>query len=121
MVYLDDIVVFSKTFEEHLHNLKEVCVRLKSAGLKLHPSKCKLFQKEVSFLGHRISEDGVSTDDDKTNAVKNWPVPKNVKEVRSFIGLCSYYRRFVLNFASVAKPLHLLTEKGWKFVWTDDC
>lgn len=63
MVYLDDIVVFSKIFEEHLHNLKEVCVRLKSAGLKLHPGKYKLLQKEVSFLGHRIREDGVSTDD----------------------------------------------------------
>ena len=63
MVYLDDIVVFSKTLEEHLHNLKEVCVKLKSAGLKLHPNKYKLFQKEVSFLGHRIREDGVSTDD----------------------------------------------------------
>ena len=121
MVYLDDIIVFSKSFEEHLQNLREVCSRLKTANLKLHPSKCSLFQKEVEFLGHKISEKGVSTDDRKIEAVKNWPTPKNVKDVRSYLGLCSYYRRYVQNFASIAKPLHELTEKGRKFVWTDKC
>ncbi|CAG2229314.1 Retrovirus-related Pol polyprotein from transposon 17.6,Retrovirus-related Pol polyprotein from transposon 412,Retrovirus-related Pol polyprotein from transposon 297 [Mytilus edulis] len=120
-VYLDDIIVFSKTFDEHLKNLSEVCDRLRSANLKLHPKKCFLLQKEVTFLGHKVSHEGKSTDDEKIKAVQDWPTPKNVKDVRSFIGLCSYYRRFVENFSTIAKPLHQLTEKCKKFEWTEAC
>ncbi|CAG2219665.1 Retrovirus-related Pol polyprotein from transposon 17.6,Retrovirus-related Pol polyprotein from transposon 412,Transposon Ty3-G Gag-Pol polyprotein,Transposon Ty3-I Gag-Pol polyprotein [Mytilus edulis] len=121
LVYLDDIIVFSKTFDEHLKNLSEVCDRLRSANLKLHPKKCFLLQKEVTFLGHKVSHEGKSTDDEKIKAVQDWPTPKNVKDVRSFIGLCSYYRRFVENFSTIAKPLHQLTEKCKKFEWTEAC
>ncbi|CAC5392821.1 Retrovirus-related Pol polyprotein from transposon 297,Retrovirus-related Pol polyprotein from transposon 17.6,Transposon Ty3-I Gag-Pol polyprotein,Transposon Ty3-G Gag-Pol polyprotein,Retrovirus-related Pol polyprotein from transposon 412 [Mytilus coruscus] len=121
LVYLDDIIVFSKTFDEHLKNLSEVCDRLRSANLKLHPKKCFLLQKEGTFLGHKVSHEGINTDDEKIKAVQDWPTPKNVKDVRSFIGLCSYYRRFVENFSTIAKPLHQLIEKCKKFEWTEAC
>lgn len=121
LVYLDDIVVFSKTFDEHLNNLSEVCKRMRGANLKLHPSKCILLQNEVTFLGHKVSKDGIRTDEEKIISVRDWPTPRNVKDVRSFVGLCSYYRRFVQNFSIIAKPLHQLTEKGRKFEWTPDC
>jgi len=121
MVYLDDIIVYSRDYSDHLRNLSEVCDRLRQANLKLHPDKCVLTQNEVTFLGHKVTEDGISTDDAKIKVVRDWPVPKNVKETRSFIGFCSYYRRFVKDFAIVAKPLHQLTEKGKKFNWTEAC
>jgi len=111
LVYLDDIILMSKTVEEHLERLKLVLDRLRGAGLKLKPSKCKLLQKTISFLGHVVSENGVATDPAKVQSVQEWPVPTNVTEVRSFIGLCSYYRRFVQDFARIAEPLHHLTGK----------
>lgn len=75
----------------------------------------------MKFLGHVVSDKGVHTDPDKTEAVRIWPVPKTVKEVRSFLGLCSYYRRFVSGFANIARPLHKLCEKNSKFTWNEDC
>lgn len=121
LVYLDDIIVFAKSFEEQLERLDEVFTRLHEAGLKLSPKKCTLFQEDVDFLGHNVSRNGISTDPKKVAAVKEWPVPKNVKDVRSFLGICSYYRRFVRNFADIAKPLHKQTEKGCSFTWTESC
>ncbi|KAL5018859.1 hypothetical protein ScPMuIL_004581, partial [Solemya velum] len=121
LVYLDDIIIYSKNFEEHISNLSEVLQRLMEANLKLSPEKCTLLQREVTFLGHVVSEHGISTDLRKTEAVRNWVVPRNVKEVRSFLGLCSYYRKHVCQFASIAKPLHQLTEKGRDFHWTNEC
>ncbi|KAL5004068.1 hypothetical protein ScPMuIL_017524, partial [Solemya velum] len=121
LVYLDDIIIYSKNFEEHISNLSEVLQRLMEANLKLSPEKCTLLQREVTFLGHVVSEHGISTDPRKTEAVRNWVVPRNVKEVRSFLGLCSYYRKHVCQFASIAKPLHQLTEKGRDFHWTNEC
>ena len=121
LIYLDDIIVYSKSFEEHLNALEEVFTRLFEANLKLSPKKCNMFQKSVTFLGHMISEHGIATDLDKIKAVKMWPIPKSVREVRSFLGLCSYYRRFVLNFSTIAKPLNKLTEKGGNFAWSAAC
>ena len=122
LVYLDDIVVYSKTFTEHIENLETVFARLwEEANLKLNPEKCNLFQKNVCFLGHVISEYGIATDPKKIESVKNWPTPKNLKDLRSFLGLCSYYRRYVFQFSTIAKPLHKLTEKGEKFSWTQEC
>ena len=106
LVYLDDIVTFSKTVEEHLERLDAVFSRLRQAGLKLKPEKCKFFQKSVTFLGHEISDQGIGTCQEKIKAVSEWPVPTNIREVRAFVGLASYYRRFVQNFASIATPLH---------------
>ena len=121
LVYLDDIIIFSKTVEEHLERLTQFLERLRKANLKLKPSKCQLFRKSVNFLGHIVAEEGISTDPDKTSKIKEWPTPENVTDVRSFLGLCSYYRRFVEGFASIAAPLHALTSKNVKFSWDDKC
>ena len=120
LVYLDDIIIFSKSVDEHLERLVRVLDRLRSAKLKLKPEKCSLFQRSISFLGHVISAEGVATDPAKTKAVSEWPVPTSVKEVRSFLGLAGYYRRFVRDYASIAAPLHELTKKDKSFVWTDE-
>ena len=118
LVYIDDIIIFSKTFDEHITHLAEVFTRLKSAGLKLKPKKCSIFQTEVAYLGHIVSRDGISTDPAKTKAIREWPTPTNVTEVRRFLGLCSYYRRFVPDFATTAQPLIHLTEKNISFTWS---
>ena len=121
LVYLDDIIIFSKTFEEHISNLDQVLQRLREANLKLSPKKCTLLQSQVTFLGHVVSKDGISTDPEKIKSVTEWPVPKNVKQVRSFLGLCSYYRRYVKHFSNLARPLHRLTELDRQFVWNEEC
>ena len=121
LVYLDDIIVTGKTFEDMIGNLGKVFGRLEQAGLKLKAKKCCLCAKEVTFLGHVISEKGIATDPSKIAAVKQWPVPSNVTELRSFIGLCSYYRRYIKDFSKIAKCLHSLTEKGKSFIWTKQC
>ena len=107
IIYLDDIIVFSRTLEEHLHRLKAVIHKLRAAGLKLKPTKCDLFRQQINFLGHVISKEWVSTDPNKIKAVTKWPQPTTVTEVRSFV---SYYRRFILNFSKVAKPLNKLLQ-----------
>lgn len=119
LVYLDDIIVMGKTFDAHLKNLAEVLQRISSAGLKLSVKKCALFQKEVKYLGHRVTAAGISTDEDKIRAVKDWPRPQNLHELRSFLGLCTYYRRFVPNFASIAASLHELTKKSRTYHWAE--
>ena len=121
LVYLDDVIVVGRTFEEHLQNLQDVFTRLRAAGLKLQPKKCHLCSPEVEFLGHVVSAEGVSTDPKKIEKVANWPTPRSKKEVQQFLGLANYYRRFVENFANIAKPLHRLTEKATKFEWSTDC
>ncbi|UYV68182.1 K02A2.6-like, partial [Cordylochernes scorpioides] len=108
-------------FEEHLSNIEKVFKRLEAANLKLSPKKCKLFKKEVAYLGHIISAEGVQTDPEKTETVRMWPTPKDLTQLRSFLGLCTYYRRFIPGFSNIARPLHRLTESGRPFVWTPDC
>jgi hypothetical protein len=92
------VLLICSTFEEWLCRLERIFIRLKEANLKLKPTKCYFFQKHVRFLRHIVSEDGISTEPDKINAVKEWPAPKSAKQVRSILGLCSYYRRFVKGF-----------------------
>lgn len=121
LVYLDDIVVFSRDFQGHLRRLGEVLERLESAGLKVKPKKCQLAQKEVAFLGHVVSERGIATDPAKIEAIRDWPTPCSLTEVRSFVGLAGYYRSFVPDFASLAKPLTSLAEKGRVFRWGEQC
>ncbi|GBM89606.1 Retrovirus-related Pol polyprotein from transposon 297, partial [Araneus ventricosus] len=95
LVYLDDIIIVGRTFQEHLNNIREVFQRLQRANLKLSPKKCRFFRKEVSYLGHIISADRVKTDPEKTKAVVDWPRPETLHDLRSFLGLCTYYRRFI--------------------------
>ena len=121
LVYLDDVVIAGKTFKEHISRLRAVFQRLREAGLRLQPAKCSLCQKKVDFLGHTVSEKGVATDHSKTDKVANWPIPTSQKEVQQFLGLANYYRRFVKDFATIAKPLHHLTEKTAEFKWTEQC
>ncbi|GBN12405.1 Retrovirus-related Pol polyprotein from transposon 297, partial [Araneus ventricosus] len=121
LVYLDDIIIVGRTFEEHLSNLRKVFQRLQNANLKLSPKKCRFFQKEVTYLGHVISAEGVKTDPGKIKAVVDWPRPETIHDLRSFLGLCTYYRRFVKNFSTIARPLHKLTETKSNFNWTEEC
>ncbi|GFU81391.1 retrovirus-related Pol polyprotein from transposon 412 [Trichonephila clavipes] len=110
-----------RTFEKHLQNIRKVLSKLSDANLKLNPSKCKFFQKEVNYLGHIISAECVRTDPEKASAVKNWKRPENLRELRIFLGLCTYYRKFVKGFSNIARPLHKLTESKQKFQWTKEC
>uniref|UniRef100_A0A3B1ISM8 Gypsy retrotransposon integrase-like protein 1 n=1 Tax=Astyanax mexicanus TaxID=7994 RepID=A0A3B1ISM8_ASTMX len=109
IVFLDDLIVFSETLEEHEHRLLRVLQRLKEYGLKLSPEKCRFFQTSVRYLGHIVSRNGVETDPEKIEALKNWPNPKNLKELRSFLGFAGYYRRFIQDFSKIVKPLNDLT------------
>nr|CAX83699.1 Gag-Pol polyprotein [Schistosoma japonicum] len=121
LIYLDDIIVYGSTPEQHNANLKSVLQRLRQHNLKVKPSKCHLLQAEVVFMGHRIAAEGIGTDNEKTRAIVNWPQPKSPEEVRSFLRLASSYRRFFRDFASLAAPLHRLTHKGRKFLRTSEC
>lgn len=106
LVYLDDILVYSSTFPEHFERLETVLRRLQDTGLRVKLDKCHFIQLEVVFLGHRISADGIGTDPQKVAVIKQWPVPSTLRELRSFLGLCSYYRRFIHGFSKIAGPLH---------------
>lgn len=119
LCYLDDIIIFSETIEEHLLKLQKVFIRLREAGLTLKPNKCEYLKERIYLLGFIITKDGILPDDAKISAIKNFPKPKNVKAVQSFIGLCNYYRKFIKNFSQIARPLHEITKKD-NFFWTDD-
>jgi transposase InsO family protein/predicted aspartyl protease len=121
LVYLDDIIVFSSTLEQHLERLEAVLVRISKCGMKLKASKCALMQKPVHFLGHVVSGDGVATDPEKARLVEQWPVPSDLGELRSFLGLTGYYRRYVEGYSRVASHLTELTKKGQRFIWSDAC
>ena len=121
LVYLDDIIVLGTCFEDHIAKLTDVFERLRQAGLKLSCKKCQLFQKEAKYLGHIVSENGVETDPEKIKSIKEWPIPSNKKQLKSFLGLCAYYRRFIEGFSSIAKPLYSLTEDRADFVWDHLC
>lgn len=120
-VYLDDIIVFGKTEEQHEMNLRVVLERLRSVGLQIKPKKCAFFKRSVKYLGHVISKNGIEPDPDKFQPILSWPVPTNVKTVQSFLGLVSYYRRFVRDFSKLAKPLYNLTKAGVPFTWDENC
>ena len=105
VVYIDDIVIYSKTEEEHEILLRKVFQKIREAGLKLSPKKCRLFQREIKCLGHVVSAEGISCDPSKTVAVSTWPVPTTVKDVQKFLGFTGFYRRFIKDYAKVARPL----------------
>jgi RNase H-like domain found in reverse transcriptase/Integrase zinc binding domain len=110
-------LVYLRTFEEQTERLKAVFDRFRAANLKVKPNKCTLYQRQITFLGYVVSAKGIETDPEKVRVVQEWPTPSNIFEVRSFIGLCSYYRKFVRSFAELAAPLHDLTKKNVRFRW----
>ena len=121
VVFIDDILVYSKDAQEHEQHLRIVLETLREKKLYAKLSKCDFWLKEVSFLGHIVSAEGIRVDPAKIEAVVNWKSPQNVTEVRSFLGLAGYYRRFVRGFSVIASPLTKLLRKGIKFEWTDKC
>ena len=121
MTYLDDIIIFSDNELEHLEHLEIVFHRLKEAGLKMKHSKCDFFKCEIHYLGHLISADGIRPLPNKLDSIKHMPAPKDVKEIKQFLGLIGYYRKFVPRFADISRPLTTLTKKDQKFEWTPAC
>lgn len=114
LVYMDDIVIFSVSLQEHIINLRKVFQRLRETNLKIQLDKSEFLKKEVAFLGHIVTPDGVKPNPDKIKAILNYPIPKTIKEIKGFLGLLGYYRKFIKNFAKLAKPLTLCLKKGSK-------
>ena len=121
MGYLDDIIIYSRSEKEHLEHLEEIFTRLKSAGLKLKLEKCCFFKKHIQYLGHLISADGIQPLPEKLESIAKMPAPKNPKEVKQFLGLVGYYRKFVPRFADISRVLTHLTKKDVEFKWTPEC
>ena len=119
--YLDDVLIHSATPQQHQHHLREVFQRLRTAGLTLRGSKCCLGMSEVVYLGHVFSADGMTPDGQKVATVRDWDTPSTVSDLKSFLGLASYYRRYMHDFATIAAPLHHLTQKAVPFNWDTDC
>ena len=119
--YLDDVLIHSLSVLEHVQNLQTFFTRLSNAGLTLRGEKCYIGLSKVKYLGHLFSAKGMEPDPEKIAAVHDWSTPCNVTELRSFLGLSSYYRRYICQFADIATPLHALTNKGVAFVWTSEC
>ena len=117
LVFLDDILIYSKTLEEHEKHVRQVLEVLRKEKLYAKESKCEFFKTEVEFLGHIVGRDGVRMMEDKVKAVADWPEPKNVRDVRAFLGTTGYYRKFVKDFSRIASPLSELTKESVKFFW----
>ncbi|GJV78129.1 putative reverse transcriptase domain-containing protein [Tanacetum coccineum] len=120
IVFIDDILIYSKSEEEHEVHLKTILDLLKKEKLYAKFSKCEFWLQEVQFLGHVVNRDGIHVDPSKVESVKNWKTPESSTEIRSFLGLAGYYRRFIENFSKIAKPLTLLTQKNKTYVWGDE-
>ena len=121
IVFIDDILVYSKNKDEHAKHLRVVLQTLRDHRLYVKFSKCEFWLEQVAFLGHVVSKDGIQVDPKKIEAVIDWPSPTTVTEIKSFLGLVGYYKRFVKDFSKIAAPLTRLTQKNVKFVWTDRC
>ena len=121
VVFIDDILIFFKAEEEHAEHIRLVLQKFREHKLYAKRSKCEFWLKEVSFLGHVVSNGGTTVDPGKMQDVLNWKPPTNVSEIHSFLGLAGYYRRFIEGFSKLAKPMTALLEKNAKFVWSDKC
>jgi hypothetical protein len=120
VVFIDDILIFSKTEEEHEKHLRMVLEKLRSNQLYIKFNKCEFWLTKVAFLRHVISARGVSVDPSKVNDVLNWVPPTNASEIQSFLGLAGYYRRFIKDFSKIVKPMTRLLEKNKDFNWTEE-
>jgi hypothetical protein len=121
VVYVDDILIYSKNEKEHAKHLRIVLQHLRDHKLYAKFSKCEFWLNSVKFLAHTISKDGISVDPSKVQEVMNWKPPKSVHQIRSFLGLAGYYRRFIPDFSRITKPMTELLKKGVKFVWSEAC
>ena len=127
IIYLDDIIIFSKTPKEHISRLHKVFQKLDKAGLHLKPNKCEFFKDRLEYLGHVVSSKGIEINPKKIAAILNWPHPRNITQIRSFLGFCNYYRKFTKGYAQVAKPLYQLLpgenakKKTNEVEWTEQC
>ena len=121
VIYVDDVICYSSNMDDHLKHLGLIFARLKEAGLKLNPRKCQFAAREVKYLGHILSPQGVRPNPEKTAIVDTFPAPKNVKEVRSFLGLTNYYRRFIRDYSKLAAPMYGLLRQEVTFDWTSKC
>uniref|UniRef100_A0A0V0GQG3 Putative ovule protein n=1 Tax=Solanum chacoense TaxID=4108 RepID=A0A0V0GQG3_SOLCH len=121
IIFIDDILIYSRSEKEHAKHLRIALQTLRDHKLYAKFSKCEFWLKSVAFLGHVVSGEGIRVDNQKIEAVKNWPRPTSPTEIRSFLGLAGYYRRFVEGFSSIAVPLTRLTQKKVKFQWSDEC
>ncbi|KAL5009348.1 hypothetical protein ScPMuIL_014929, partial [Solemya velum] len=121
LIYIDDILLFSKGFDQHLEHLEQLFQKLLEANLTMKPSKCTFAAKEVKFLGHIISKHGIAANPAKTSAISTFPVPKTVKQLRSFLGATNFYKSYVPGYSALVAPLHNLLRKDVRFVWTPEC
>ena len=112
LIYLDDIIVFSTSFEQYLQRLRTVFQHLAKVGLKLKGKKCHFVKSEIRYLRHIVSKKGIQADPEKLCAMQNYPVPHDIKELKQFLGLTNYYRHFIQGYSSTAAPLHKLTSKS---------
>ena len=120
IVFIDDILIYSRSKEEHSKYLCQILEMLRSEKLYAKFSKCEFWIRRVEFLGHIVSEEGIHVDPSKIKAIENWSAPKTPTEIRQFLGLAGYYRRFIQNFSRIAKPLTTLTQKGMDFDWEEN-
>ena len=119
VVYFDDILIYNKSIEEHLEHLRVVFDALCAARLLGNMEKCTFCTQRISFLGYVVTPQGIEVDSSKIAAIREWPTPTTVTQIRSFLGLAGFYRRFVRDFSSIAAPLHELTKKDVPFAWSD--
>ena len=121
LIYLDDVIVFSNSFTEHVDHLRQVFQKLRDANSKLNPKKCVFGQEKVRYLGHIVSRDGVSTDPEKIRVVQQYPVPTNAHEIKVFLGFVGYYRKYIKDYCKIINPLTNLTCHDVPFVWDENC
>ena len=121
LVHLDDVQVIGRSFEQHLENLESVLKAISDAGLKLKLAKCQFAQSTVDFVGFTISDSGLAPDPKKVEAIRRYPTPKDLTELRRFLGMASYYRGFVSGFSDIATPLNRLAQKDVPFEWDKNC
>jgi len=114
-VYLDDVIIFGETLQEHHTRLCEVFQKLRQFNLRIEPDKCEFFKTELNYLGHVVTSEGVKPDPEKVKAIKNFPIPKNTTDVKSFLGLKGYYRKFIPQFSKTVTPLTELLKTGQKW------
>ena len=121
LAYIDDILAYSSTFEQHLQHLQIIFDRFRKAGIKFKPSKCVFAKKSVKYLGHTLTKEGISVDTDKVSVIKNYKQPKNPKQVKQFIGCITYYKKFIKNFCHIVVPLNKLLKQNQPFIWDEKC